>query len=76
VINSNSDFGTDAIELGDTNMTWSAGGGVMVFFGSAVGLRGDVRYFRSLQDPPGGGVDLQLGKFDFWRGTGGVAFKF
>jgi opacity protein-like surface antigen len=53
-----------------------AGAGLTVMLSEHVGLRGDVRYFRSLQDPPGGAVDLQLGKFDFWRGTGGVAFKF
>ena len=78
VINSNSDFGTDAIELGDTNMTWSAGGGVMVFFGSAVGLRGDVRYFRTFDDLEILGIPVgqSTGKVDFTRGSLGLVLRF
>ena len=46
------------------------------FFGGNVGLRGDVRYFRSLQNDDGSAVDFSLGNFKFWRGTLGVTFKF
>jgi hypothetical protein len=53
------------------------GGGVIGMFSEHVGLRGDVRYFRSLQDPSADNdFDVALGKFDFWRGTAGIAFKF
>ena len=52
-----------------------AGAGLIV--GSAnVGLRGDVRYFRSLKNNDSTGVDLALGDFRFWRGTLGITFKF
>jgi hypothetical protein len=51
------------------------GGGVM-FLGGNVGVRGDLRYFRSLQNSDPNGVDLSLGSFRFWRGTVGVTFKF
>jgi len=41
------------------------------------GLRGDVRYFRSLQDDNGGDdIDLGFGSFDFWRATVGATFRF
>jgi len=52
-----------------------AGGGV-VFLSGSIGVRGDLRYFRSLHNDDPGGVDLSLGDFRFWRGTVGVTFKF
>ena len=40
-------------------------------------MRGDVRYFRSVQDTDDtGDVDLDLSGFNFWRGTLGVTFRF
>jgi opacity protein-like surface antigen len=53
------------------------GGGVMAFFSEHVGLRGDVRYFRTLTDgDPDGGVDFDLGGLNFWKWDVGAAFKF
>jgi len=53
------------------------GGGIMAFFNEHVGLRGDVRYFRTLtDDEPGLGVDFNLGDLDFWKWDVGAAFKF
>ncbi|MFN2445041.1 MAG: outer membrane protein [Vicinamibacterales bacterium] len=53
------------------------GGGVMAFFTDNVGIRGDVRYFRSLTDPESDNeFDIDFGSFDFWRATGGVTFRF
>lgn len=53
------------------------GGGVMAFFNDHVGIRGDIRYFRTLtDDQPGGGVDFQLGDLNFWKWDIGAAFKF
>ncbi len=61
----------------DTNdVGVNVGGGVHGFFSDNVGLRGDLRYFRSLQDnEPDGNLDLGLSGFDFWRGTVGVTFR-
>ena len=47
------------------------------FFTDNIGLRGDVRYFRSLQDnEPDDEFDVALSDFRFWRGTVGVTFRF
>lgn len=60
----------------------NVGGGLTGYFNDHVGLRGDIRYFRSLQGEAGAdGViidprDFDLGEFDFWRGTVGVSFRF
>jgi opacity protein-like surface antigen len=52
------------------------GGGVNGQFNDNVGIRGDIRYFRSLQDnEPDNEFDLGLSNFDFWRGTIGVTFR-
>ena len=56
---------------------FDVGGGVMGFFNSNVGLRGDVRYFRSFQGADVGSLTgLGLGNLNFWRGSVGVSFKF
>lgn len=55
----------------------NVGGGVMAFFSEHIGLRGDVRYFRTLNDSdPDGGVDFDLGDLNFWKWDVGAAFKF
>jgi hypothetical protein len=41
-----------------------------------VGIRGDLRYFRSFEnDENDNALDLGLSDFDFWRGTVGVSFN-
>jgi opacity protein-like surface antigen len=57
----------------------NVGGGAMLYFSRTVGVRGDIRYFRSLNDEDPSSaipVDLGLANFDFWRATGGVTFRF
>jgi hypothetical protein len=59
---------------------WNAGAGGLVFITSRIGLRGDVRYFRSFQDQPptwtrGIDVDVAPGNFDFFRATAGVTMR-
>jgi hypothetical protein len=67
----------DLFELNSTDFGVNVGGGVAAFFNNNIGLQGDVRYFRSLQDnEPDGEADLALGSFNFWRGTVGVVFRF
>ncbi len=53
------------------------GGGVMAQVGDRVGIRGDVRYFRAVQDSDNSdNLELDLAGFNFWRGTLGVTFRF
>jgi opacity protein-like surface antigen len=67
----------DFFDVTDNSFGFNAGGGVMVFLTDNVGLRGDVRYFRSLEDSDDSDdLDLGPGDFDFWRGSLGVAFRF
>lgn len=77
IIKTRIDDPDDLFELDSTDWGINVGGGVAGFFNDKIGLQGDVRYFRSLQDnEPDGEVDLALGSFNFWRGTVGVVFRF
>jgi len=67
----------DLFNVSSNDWGVNVGAGVAGFFSDHVGLRGDVRYFRSLQDnDPDDDLDLALGSFRFWRGTVGVMFRF
>lgn len=63
-----------------TDLGVNVGGGVAGFFTDNIGLRGDVRYFRSLVDDETDDDldidDLRLGSLRFWRGSVGVTFRF
>lgn len=64
-------------DISENNFGVNVGGGIIGQFSDRVGVRGDVRYFRSIQDSDGGdAIDLDLGSFNFWRGTLGVSFRF
>src|SRR5262245_14096262 len=52
------------------------GGGAMGFFGQNVGLRGDIRYFRSFSGSSDNFTGIGLSNFNFWRASAGVTFKF
>jgi opacity protein-like surface antigen len=54
---------------------WDIGAGVNVFFTHAVGIRGDVRHIRTLQDVTLGGVFTNA-PLDFWRASAGVTLRF
>ena len=77
-------IGGDADDLFDVNnddFGFNLGAGLMGFFHPNVGLRGDVRYYRSFEDRDDAdfaGIDLGFGpgNFDFWQATVGVAFRF
>ena len=63
-------------DLSTNDLGMNIGAGLNANFNDNVGVRGDIRYFRSLQDnQPDNDLDLSLGSFDFWRGTVGVTFR-
>ena len=64
-------------DLNTNDFGINIGGGVHGFFNDNVGIRGDIRYFRSLQDKVADNqFDLGLADFDFWRATVGLTFRF
>lgn len=67
----------DLFNVNSTDWGFNLGAGITGFFTDNVGLRGDVRYFRSLQDnEPDDDLDIALSDFRFWRGSLGLTFRF
>jgi hypothetical protein len=66
----------DLFNINNDEFGYNLGVGAMGFMSDHVGFRGDLRYFRAFGDSePDGDVDLDLGNFDYWRGTVGVTFR-
>jgi opacity protein-like surface antigen len=63
-------------DLSTNDLGVNFGGGVNAHFNDMVGIRGDLRYFRALQDNEADNdLDLSLGSFNFWRGSVGLTFR-
>ena len=64
----------------DFKVSWNFGGGVFLFFNSHVGLRGDIRYFRTFDALEVLGIEIveenDPGDLDFTRGSIGFVFRF
>jgi hypothetical protein len=60
--------------------TVNTGGGVMGFFSSHLGVRGDLRYYRAfgfkVTDVQSATPGFALDRFDFWRANFGLVAKF
>lgn len=66
------------VEVSRSNnaLGYNLGVGMMGFFNQHIGLRGDLRYFRTLEDTNlGSGFDFSPGALRFWRVSGGVTFR-
>jgi len=55
---------------------FDVGAGAMGFFAQNVGIRGDIRYFRSFNGSNDNFTGLGVSNFNFWRASAGVTFKF
>jgi opacity protein-like surface antigen len=67
----------DIFDFDENSFGINVGGGVHALLRKNVGLRADLRYFRSVRDTDDSDdVDLELGSFDFWRASVGATFRF
>lgn len=68
--------GDALFEVDNSEFGFNLGAGAMGFMTDHVGFRGDIRYYRSFEDPQEDNeFDLAVGNFDFWRATGGITFR-
>jgi hypothetical protein len=66
--------GNNVVEVSNNEVGMNAGAGVMGFLSQHVGLRGDVRYFRTLSG--NSTIDnIDFGAFHFWRASFGVVLR-
>jgi opacity protein-like surface antigen len=65
------------LEIDSNDFGMNVGGGLLVFLGDHFALRGDIRYFRDLQDDePDDDFDIDFGNVSYWRAVGGITLKF
>jgi opacity protein-like surface antigen len=77
IIRSKLDEADDLFDVSSNDWGLNVGAGVTGFFTDNIGMRGDIRYFRALQDDESDDeIDVRLGAFDCWRGSVGVTFRF
>jgi hypothetical protein len=67
--------------FGENRIAWDFGGGLMVFFAQHVGLRGDVRYFRTFEAVDFLDIEIDtdsdaVGNLDFTRGSLALILRF
>ena len=60
----------------NNNFGWDVGGGLMLFFGPHVGLRGDIRYFHAFQNLTVLGFTVAGTTLDFARAGAGLVLEF
>jgi opacity protein-like surface antigen len=66
----------ESILAAENQVAWNVGAGAMVLFGEHVGLRGDIRYFHSLQELPVVNVDIGGERIDFGRASVALLLRF
>jgi opacity protein-like surface antigen len=70
------DFNDSSSLLSNNSAAWDVGAGVMGFFGDHVGLRGEIRQFRSFKDFDVLGVAIDNTKLRYNRASAGLVLKF
>ena len=64
-----------SIASDQNTLGWNIGGGLNIFFGKSVGVRGDVRHVRTFQDITLGGL-FTTAPLDFYRASAGLTLRF
>lgn len=68
--------GESLFDTSTNNFGWNLGGGLMVMFGDHIGVRGDLRRFKSFGDHGILGFSLSHEKLTFNRATAGLVLAF
>jgi opacity protein-like surface antigen len=76
LIRSHSESVGDVFDVDSNSFGLDVGGGVMGFFSDNFGVKGDLRFFRSLTDLSDDDIDVDLGTFRFWRASMGAVIRF
>jgi opacity protein-like surface antigen len=63
-------------EQSESGLAWDIGGGVIILFGRHVGIRGDLRHFRGMQDLDLVAVAFEGSDIKFNRASAALVLKF
>ena len=76
LVRPHADLSPSSLAQSDQNtLGWDIGGGINIFLSHTVGVHGDIRHVRTLQDITLGGV-FSNAPLDFWRARTGLTFRF
>jgi len=64
------------LDATNNDFGWNIGGGLIVFLGENIGVRGDIRHFHSFQDLEILNFPLSDTKLDFGRASAALVFRF
>jgi opacity protein-like surface antigen len=70
------DFSATTIENSENHFAWDTGGGLIIFLGRNVGVRGELRYFHAFSDLDILGIQIANAKLNYGRAAAGVVFRF
>lgn len=76
LMKSHVEFDAGSLLDSSNDFGWNIGGGVMLMFGDHIGVRGDLRRFKSFSEFGILGFGLADEKLSFNRASGGVVFGF
>jgi opacity protein-like surface antigen len=77
LIKTHVEFSVPSVLDSDNNhLGWNVGGGLVIYLGPHIGIRGDLRYFHAFQDQELLGISLGDTKLDFGRAAAGLVFRF
>jgi hypothetical protein len=68
--------GASLLDTNNNSFGWDLGGGVMIFFGEHIGVRGDLRRFSSFQERTILGFTLSNEKLGFQRAAAALVLAF
>jgi len=68
----------ELVGIDNSELAWNFGGGVIVFFSQHVGIRGDIRYFRTFGDVNYGPIEITSGAdaIDYSRAALGLVLRY
>lgn len=73
LLRTNIDAGDVFKSINSNDLGANVGFGAHIFFNDDIGIKGDLRYFRALQQDD---EDFSFSDFDFWRASVGLSFRF
>jgi len=76
VVHASGDAFDTTLSFSDNKVAWDFGGGVMVFFSTHTGIRGDLRYVSTIESVDFLSIAGESSKLDFARGSVGFIIRF
>lgn len=75
MIRTSFDTPVSGVSINNNDFGYNLGAGAMGFFNDHFGLRGEVKYLRTIDSNDVNDLNFDLGGFHFWRATAGIVIR-